>query len=286
MKAQKFTTKRLVLLICLLVNAGSAFAYNFYETGNPDKPYNKWGPDAPGTGATITWSFIPAGTPGSIFCGATCDFGSSTDQLYMYSDPDLGIGDLVSLASLKPSIENAFNTWASVANLTFIYNPTDSGAAINDPGATPPATGHIRIGAFADGIYGAVGYAPPPNGGTGEGDILFNSSFYFQNTNNAEGTLLNTTYAPNDFSGLFLHELGHALGINHSSDTSAVMCGIPPASTCDYSHINRILEADDIAAIQTLYGAPVPLPASFWLLSSGLLAVFGKRHRRFLANSN
>lgn len=128
----------------------------------------------------------------------------------MNSDADNGIGGLVSLASLQPLIENAFNTWASVADLTFTFLGTDTGLPINDPNAIPPNTGHIRIGAFAGGSSGAVGYASPPDGGTGERDMLFYSNFYFQNTSNPEGTPINTFYASNDFSGLFLHELGHA----------------------------------------------------------------------------
>ncbi len=62
----------------------------------------------------------------------------------------------------------------------------------------------------------------------------------------------------NDLEGLFLHELGHAIGIDHSEDTSAVMCGYvcPPDyfPNCDYQHINRIPEQDDLDAIQLLYG--------------------------------
>ena len=77
-----------------------------------------------------------------------------------------------------------------------------------------------------------------------------------------------------------LHELGHALGMDHSGDASAVMCGYNavdnPSSLCDYTHINRVLSADDITGIQYLYGpAPVPVPRSAWLFGSGLLGLFG-----------
>lgn len=277
------TAAKMSLIFGAIFMNDYAVAYNLFETGTPAKPYTKWGPDTPGTGATITWSFIPAGTPGSIFCGSSCN-GNSTDSLYLYSDPDNGVGEFVSLTSLLPSIQKAFDTWSSVANINFVYNPTDTGVAINDPTAVPPNTGEIRIGAFDGGSFGAVGYAPPPNGGTGEGDILFNSSFYFQDTSNPEGTPINVTYAPNDFSGLFLHELGHALGIDHSGDSSAVMCGYHsvdnPTTDCDYSHINRTLTADDIAAIQQLYGAPVPLPSVAWLFSTGLFILLGVANRR------
>lgn len=46
-----------------------------------------------------------------------------------------------------------------------------------------------------------------------------------------------------------LHELGHALGLNHSSDPQAVMYPVAQAS-------NSTLSLADIAGMQSLYGAP------------------------------
>ncbi len=48
---------------------------------------------------------------------------------------------------------------------------------------------------------------------------------------------------------VILHEVGHALGLNHSTDVNAVM--YPSAGAA-----NRGLDASDIAGIQSLYGAP------------------------------
>ena len=48
---------------------------------------------------------------------------------------------------------------------------------------------------------------------------------------------------------VILHEVGHALGLNHSTDVNAVM--YPSAGAA-----NRDLDASDIAGIQSLYGAP------------------------------
>ncbi|RIK77353.1 MAG: hypothetical protein DCC67_12815, partial [Planctomycetota bacterium] len=53
----------------------------------------------------------------------------------------------------------------------------------------------------------------------------------------------------NDFEGLFLHELGHALGLAHSDVCSAMSIDFD----C-YKYINRIPDADDVAGVQFLYG--------------------------------
>jgi matrixin len=52
------------------------------------------------------------------------------------------------------------------------------------------------------------------------------------------------------------HEFGHALGLGHSTVTSATM--YPSISTC--SQESRSLDPDDIAAILELYPASIPTP--------------------------
>ena len=54
------------------------------------------------------------------------------------------------------------------------------------------------------------------------------------------------------------HEFGHALGLGHSTVGSATM--YPSISTC--SQQSRSLDADDIAAVLSLYPASVPTPPS------------------------
>ena len=50
-----------------------------------------------------------------------------------------------------------------------------------------------------------------------------------------------------DLVTVAIHELGHSLGLGHSSDTNAVMYAY-------YTGIRRNLNADDIAGIQAIYG--------------------------------
>lgn len=240
----------------------------------------KWGDNTNGTpGGGITWSFIPAGTAGSIYCGDACP-GVSVGDLNIENSPGTGYTS-TSLTGLESYIEAAFDKWSAVANISFVkLGSADSGVPINEPAAVPNATGHIRIGVFnfASG-GGAVGFAPPPNGGTGAGDILFdaNSFYAFQPGNDGDAFPLAST-APNDFESLLLHEMGHALGLAHP-----VYDGTCPVMQVDFAclfKINRELDADDIAGAQFLYGAPVPEPQTHAMLLAGLGLVGWAAKRR------
>lgn len=230
----------------------------------------KWGDNANATpGGTIHWSLIPEGTPGAIYCGTACP-GTALTSLNIENGPGAGY-TLTSLASLTSVIASVFSKWSSVANITFIGPDVDSGLAINDPAAVTP---EIRIGVFAfSSGGGAVGFAPPPNGGTGAGDILFDAnSFYAFQPGNDGDAFPNGSTAPNDFESLLLHEMGHALGLAHPSGADAV-CQVMDVSPACLFHINRELDADDVAGAQFLYGAapaPVPVPSAFWMLGGAL----------------
>ena len=65
--------------------AGAArLAYVLFEAGGfLGYTYNKWGDDhSPGTGAVVYWSYMPAGTPGSDYCGDACTGISTTTMNY------------------------------------------------------------------------------------------------------------------------------------------------------------------------------------------------------------
>lgn len=268
---------RMMAALALVSLSGAASAYSVFPI---DATHSlKWGDNTNGTpGGVITWSFIPVGTSGSDYCGDACP-GLSVGALNIENSPGTGYTS-TPLTSLESYITAAFAKWSTVADISFVKLGSDSGVAINDPTAVPNATGHIRIGvfAFASG-GGAVGFAPPPNGGTGSGDILFdaNSFYAFQPGNDGDAFPVAST-APNDFESLLLHEMGHAIGLAHPafSGTCAVMNVDAPC----LGKINRYLDADDIAGAQFLYGAPVPEPETWAMLLAGLASVGWAARRR------
>lgn len=258
----------IVMGLGLALTSGEAIGFSVFPI---DATHSlKWGDNTNGTpGGVVTWSLIPAGTPGDAYCGTACP-GSSLDAINIENSPGGGY-TLTPLASLEASIEAVLDRWAAVANITFAKLGADSGVAINDPAAVPNATGQIRIGVFAfSGGGGAVGYAPPPNGGTGAGDILLdaNSFYAFQPGNDTDPYPAAST-APNDFESLLLHEVGHAIGLAHPS-FDGVTCAVMNVDGPCLFKINRELDADDIAGAQFLYGVAVPEPGALTMLLVGL----------------
>ena len=165
------------------------------------------------TPVVVTWSFADLAIP--------------TSQLPSgYKTPDSTIA-----SQYRTVIERAFAAWAAVANITFVEQ-ADS------------ASSDIRIGNYAiDGVA------------TAGGSSILAETFYW-----GSGAKLQTAEVVFDvdaYSGTKLfsiaeHEIGHALGLDHSTLQSAVM----------YAYLNSqnqagVLTSDDIGGIQTLYGAPV-----------------------------
>lgn len=237
-------------------------AYTLFPAGGfQGYTYNKWGGPELGSGAQISWSLLPSGTPGSIYCGEACA-GSSSTQLRVWNSASQSFV-LTELTTLQPIIEDALRTWSRSANISFIGPVGDSGIPINDPAAIPPATAEVRIGVFSftgnAQFYGGVGFAPPPNGGTGEGDILLNAANYFQINDHAEG-LPYDLFPPgggpfmNDLEGLVLHELGHALGLAHPNNLPPGECSVMSIDVSCFTITNHIPDRDDLLGIRALYG--------------------------------
>ena len=140
-------------------------------------------------------------------------------------------------AEILQLLRNAFSQWAAAANLQF--------AESDDPD-TADIIVRFSIREHGDGVPfdgpgGTLAHAffPPPNGGALAGDAHFDD----------EETWSTATPAPagqTDLATVILHEIGHSLGLGHSSVQEAVMFPF-------YAGQRRQLHPDDIQGVQALY---------------------------------
>jgi len=184
--------------------------------------------------STVTWSFA--------------DSTDAQDAATPFSTP-LG-------TAYQSTIEQAIARWASVSNLHF--------AQVSD-GPLPGQAADIRIG-FADlntPATDTVGYTTYRDTSSSDGAMAFSPDVVVRLedpgqdplTQGPGSSLVYQGFATNLYQ-VALHEIGHALGLDHTADPNAVM-----APTLGPSNLD--LDATDIAGIQALYGAPsAPLPTA------------------------
>lgn len=208
----------------------------------------KWGNPAMGTGATVSWSYMSTG----VSCAddfAGCSISSLADFMP---------------AGFGTRIQAAFDAWSAVANLTFVFVAADNGVAFNAAGTNAD----IRIGGHAfdgPGDTLAHGFFPPNNGNTAAGDIHFDI---------AESWSLAPAPGSFDIFQVMAHELGHALGLDHTNVANSLLNPF-------YSTALLGPQADDIAGMQFIYGAPVtanvPEPTTLALVGLALLGLSLRR---------
>ena len=142
----------------------------------------KWG-GAVGTGVTLSYSF-PVGTS----WWAT-NYSTLQEQQSMYN----------LTAAHKVAVTQALAVWASVSNVGFVQYVD-----------TSTTVGEMRFG-FSDHVSAnAAAHAYSPGGSPVAGDVWFNPDTFYDST--AKGGF---------FFSTILHEIGHALGLNHSFNMPA-----------------------------------------------------------------
>ncbi len=204
----------------------------------PTSP-GKWGPSMFGTGATVTWSLMGSG-------------------IGLDTAPSAAPAGFLPGGFLA-EITAAFAQWSTVADITFIQ-VADGGGAFNiDPIAD------IRIaGEALDGTNRVLahGFYPPNNGLTAAGDIHLDT---------AETWKLGFGGAGFDLQQIMAHEIGHAIGLSHTTVPSSLMNPF-------YSEAFAGVQADDIAGAVFIYGAAiaVPEPSAFWFLGLAGIGAIGR----------
>jgi hypothetical protein len=156
----------------------------------------------------------------------------------------------LSTAAATAAVRDGADTWANQTNaaFSFLYNGSSTQTT-----ETMDGTNLVLFRNAANGNAIATTYYWYNSGGFLDADIVFwDGGFKF---------FAGTTGCSNGFyiEDIAAHEFGHALGLGHSTLQGATM--YPSVSSCNQS--NRLLDADDIDGILSLYGpraGSVPVP--------------------------
>jgi hypothetical protein len=149
----------------------------------------------------------------------------------------------------------ALAAWNNVvARLDYTGNVASTSASSGD---------HVNSVVFSTTVFGqkfgtgtlAVTYYQYMGSTLSEADILFNKNQQFDSY---RGPLRYGTggWAIGDIRRVFIHELGHALGLDHPDQHGQHVDAIMNSVTSD----RETLSADDTAGAQSIYGAPTPTP--------------------------
>ncbi len=182
----------------------------------PELSGTKWGSHEPGTaGGVVTWSIAPSGEDIHWFTEEQAGTSFSVDPATVYT------------FDFEASIRMAFAEWSRYGNIEFVQ-VTDPGGAAGDQ-----IDPDIRI-FFAPIPGNTLGFAffPSPLEVPIAGDILLD----VDRSLNFDVPL---------FEGLAIHEIGHALGLEHIETVDAIMNSILTQPD---------ILADDIAGIREIYG--------------------------------
>lgn len=232
------------VLFKLLV--GAVFSLMLSSSASAYSLYGtKWGNPVMGTGASVTWSTYEQ--------NSGLSFGAN--------NPVVALDTFVAPGFMSV-LQDAFDAWSTVANIIFAEE-VGGASDINVGGAALSAS-------LGGGVWGLARFPTDPLG------------FLILNTD--KNWSLNGGHSSDLLYNVFMHEIGHAIGIKHSTASGAVM-----GPLINDNSPRRSLSADDIAAAQAIYGvavSAVPVPAALPLFGTGiaLMGFLGwRKHRRAMA---
>lgn len=182
-----------------------------------------------GSGSGVLFDDFPPPDPLSYATGS--HYNNPALKFYVENDtPDIP-GTQDELDALVASMD----LWANASSLTFtrVTNPADATIKVKF------AAGAHGDGSAFDGPLGVLAHA-----------ILPTTSGSYVHMDEDEQWVLSAAVFPQiDLETVFIHELGHAIGLLHSADTGAIMYA-------SYSDPRPYLGQDDIDGIRTIYPPP------------------------------
>jgi hypothetical protein len=183
-----------------------------------------------GVPTTITYSYVPDGTFVPNLIGVT---GSSTLFSWMnglYGDP----------ATWQALFDQVFDRWSDLIGTTYIFEPNDDGANLNNAIGVVGVRGDVRIAAInIDGGGGVLAYNNFPN----DGDMVLDANDSFYNNFGSNSLRLRNIIA---------HEHGHGLGMLHVCPANQTKLMEPFISTAYNGP-----QLDDILNGHRHYGDPM-----------------------------
>ena len=189
---------------------------------------------------TLTWSYVPDGTPiGNGGCGLPDAGTFSSDFISFFNGiygPPTTPGDFTT-APWHNVFVNMFNSWSTASGLIFVYEPNDDGSTVVLNPGIAGVRGDIRIsGHLIDGNSNVLACNYFPN----SGDMIIDTGDNFYSNNPGLGT-----------SNVLAHEIGHGLGVAHVCPVNQSKLMEPFISVA----FNGPQE-DDILATNRHYGDP------------------------------
>jgi hypothetical protein len=184
----------------------------------------KWGDNALGAGAKVSYAFVttPMRFDGARNCGELVPM------------TDLASRNGFSEATLRAETAAAFRTWQEAANITFVH--------VDDPGQAD-----ILIGAQGQPVgraYANVMYQP----GSSAGLRAIDRALVCLNPGQRWKVGFDGDIESYDIRYTLVHEIGHAIGLDHPGPSGQVM-------SFRYSEDFSDLQPGDFNGVQLLYGA-------------------------------
>ncbi len=219
-------------MLCLALACSNAFSMAGATIGSDggfrllklDGYHVKWGENALGAGATVSYAFVdvPMRFDGARNCGELVPM------------TDLATRNGISTATLHAETAAAFRAWEVAANITFI--PVDDASQAD-----------ILIGAQGQPVgraYANVVYQP----GSSDGIKAIDRALVCLNPDQRWKVGFDGDTDVYDLRYTLIHEIGHAIGLDHPSPSGQVM-------SFRYNEHYSDLQPGDFHGVQLLYGA-------------------------------